>query len=102
MFARVLTTHLKPGTFRLATNAFKNEVIPMLKKQKGFKDELAFYDEDREEGVAISFWEKEEDAVRYDREVYPEVKKFLAEAIDGTPELRTYKVSNATWYNLNA
>jgi len=102
MFARVLTTHMKPGTFELVTNTFKKEVIPMLKKQKGFKDELAFYDEDLDEGVAISFWEKEEDATRYDREVYPEVKKFLAKAIDGTPDLRTYKVSNATWYNLNA
>ena len=101
MFARFISTHMKPGGFDKATRLFEKEVIPLLKKQVGFKDELSFYDEDRMEGIAISFWEDEEAALKYDREVYPKVKKFLADTFDTVPQLKTFTVANSTWYNIN-
>lgn len=102
MFARILNTHMKPGTFDVATRTFQKDVIPLLKKQDGFRDEISFFDKEHMEGVAISFWEDEKAALKYDREVYPEVKKFLAKTLEGVPELRTYMVANSTWYNINA
>ena len=102
MFARVLNTRLKPGKFSYATRTFQNEVIPLLKKQHGFKDEISFFNEDTNEGFAVSLWETEDDAAKYDREVYPKVWKYFESAMAGEPTLRTYEVGNSTWYNINA
>lgn len=92
---------MKPGGFDKAARVFEKDIIPLLKKQPGFKDELSFYDDDRMEGIAISFWEDEEAALKYDRDVYPKVKKFLADTMDTVPQLKTFTVANSTWYNIN-
>ena len=53
MFARLVTTHVKPGNFDLLTRKFEEKVIPMLKNQPGFRDEVTFYDKDKGESFAI-------------------------------------------------
>ena len=56
MFARLVTTHLKPGKFDLVTRKFEEKIIPTLRKQPGFRDEVSFFDADRGDSLAISFW----------------------------------------------
>ena len=48
------------------------------------------------EVVAISLWDKKEDAEAYHRGSYPEVLKALAKVVDGTPEVRNFEVANST------
>jgi len=40
MFARNVSLHLKPNTLSEFTRIFDKEVIPMLRKQGGFRDEI--------------------------------------------------------------
>ena len=42
MFARNVSLRLKPNTMSEFTRLFEKEVIPMLRKQSGFRDEIAF------------------------------------------------------------
>ena len=42
MFARHVTMHLKPNTRAEFTQTIENEILPLLKKQKGFQDEIVF------------------------------------------------------------
>jgi hypothetical protein len=42
MYARLVKGQLKPGYFDFATRMLENEVIPLLKKQHGFRDEITF------------------------------------------------------------
>ena len=42
--------------------ALWDEVIPMLRKQKGFTDEITLVAAERNEVIAISFWDRREDA----------------------------------------
>jgi heme-degrading monooxygenase HmoA len=102
MFARLVTTHLKPGKFDLVTRKFEEKVIPRLRKQPGFRDEVSFFDADRREAVAISFWDTEADERKYDKELYPEMIKTLSDVFEGTPEVRRFEVANATMYKIRA
>lgn len=102
MFARLVTTHMKPGKFDLATRKFEEKIIPALRKQHGFRDEVSFFDKDRNESVAISFWETEADARKYEKDTYPEMVKTLSDTFEGTPDVKGFEVANATWYKIHA
>jgi hypothetical protein len=75
-------------------------IIPLLRLQSGFKDEIALLVSSGRKAVAISLWDKKENADAYNREKYPEVLKTMAEVIEGTPQVETYEVSNSTWYKI--
>ena len=97
MFARHVTMHLKPNTRAEFTQTIEKEIIPLLRKQNGFEDEIAFVAEGAgTEVVAISLWDKKEDAEAYHRGSYPEVLKALAKVVDGTPEVRNFEVASST------
>jgi heme-degrading monooxygenase HmoA len=96
MFARNLHIQLKPNSTAQFTQTLEKEVIPLLRKQQGFKDEIAFLVPNRNEAFSISFWESQEKADAYNRAGYPEVLKVLAKVVEGTPQLQTYEVCNST------
>lgn len=102
MYARLVTTHLKPGTFDLATRKFEEKIIPALKLQKGFRDEVSFFDKEKNESLAISFWDAEADLRKYEKDGYPEMVKVLGDTIVGTPVVRRFEVANATFYKIHA
>ena len=100
MFTRNVTMHLKPRSVEEFTKTIENEVLPMLRKQKGFKDELTFIVPDGTEALGISLWDLKADADAYDRGTYPQVLKALSKVIEGTPQVRTYSVSNSTFHKI--
>ncbi len=97
MFARHVSMKLKPNTRAEFDQTIEKEIVPLLRKQHGFQDEIAFVAEGTgTEVVAISLWDKKEDAEAYHRGSYPEVLKALAKVVDGTPEVRNFEVANST------
>jgi heme-degrading monooxygenase HmoA len=102
MFARLVKAHMKPGKFELATRRMEEKVIPLLQQQRGFRDELSFFDEDHEESIAISFWDSEADIRKYENDVYPDLARSLSDTYEGKPEVRHFEVANSTWYKIHA
>jgi heme-degrading monooxygenase HmoA len=102
MFARHVSMHLKPNTRAEFEQTLEKEIIPLLQKQNGFQDEIAFVTAGGTEVVAISLWNKKEDADAYQRGSYPEVLKTLAKVVDGTPEIRNLEVTNSTFHKIAA
>ncbi len=102
MFARTVRMQLKPNSGAEFTLMVEKEVIPVLRKQQGFKDEITFLPADGKEAVAISLWEQKENAEAYQRGAYPEVLKAVAKVIEGTPQVQTSEVSNSTWHKIAA
>ncbi|NIP18588.1 MAG: hypothetical protein GWM87_10815 [Xanthomonadales bacterium] len=102
MFARMVKGHIKPGKLEYATRLLENDVIPLLKKQHGFRDEISFFSEGIDEGYAISFWDTKADLEKYEREVYPEVREKMVNLFDDLPMSRKFEVSNSTWYHIHA
>jgi hypothetical protein len=100
MYARNVTLHLKPNQAAEFTRTLENNVLPMLRKQAGFKDEITFLSAAGNEAVAISLWEKKENAEAYGRDTYPAVLQALDRVVDGTPEVDSYEVSNSTFHKI--
>lgn len=102
MFTRIVSMQLKPNTQREFTEKFEKEIIPTLKRQQGFQDEMLFVAPDGPEVVAISLWDSKESAETYNRATYPEVLKILANLVEGTPKVRTYDVAYSTFHKIAA
>ena len=102
MFARTVNFRLKPNSVGEFTQTIEREVIPLLRKQKGFQDEITFIAPGEKEALGISLWDHEGDAEAYRRGTYFEVQKALAKVVDGTPQLQTYEVSNSTFHTIGA
>jgi heme-degrading monooxygenase HmoA len=98
MFTRQVTMKFKPTAPELA-GIIENQILPVLRKQKGFRDELAFLSQERLEGVSITLWDTKEDAENYNRVGYPELLKALSGSIEGTPTVKTFEVTNHTLQN---
>ena len=102
MFARNVRMQLKPNTTAQFTQLLEKEVLPVLRKQDGFKDEVAFVVPNGTEAISISFWESKENAEAYSRSAYPEVLKTLGKVLEGSPQIQTYEVSNSTFHKIAA
>lgn len=102
MFARNVHLQLKPNSATQFTQTLEKEIIPMLRKQGGFKDEVAFIAPNGTDAYAISFWESKEKADAYGRATYQDVLKALSSVVVGTPELQGYEVSNSTMHKIAA
>ena len=102
MYARNVSMHLKGNTAGEFTRTFENNILPLLRKQNGFKDEITFLGSDGKGAIAISLWDRKESADAYSRETYPQVLKGLAKVVDGTPEVHGYEVANSTFHKIAA
>jgi hypothetical protein len=102
MYARNVLLNLKPNTSREFTQTFEKDILPMLRKQNGFKDEITFVGPNGKEVLAISLWDRKENADQYSRETYPQVLKGLAKVVEGTPEVQAYEVASSTFHKIAA
>jgi heme-degrading monooxygenase HmoA len=100
MFARTVRIQLKPNSVAEFTRTIENDIIPLLRKQPGFQDEIAFVVPGGTEAVSISVWNQKKDAEAYARGIYPQVLKAVANVLEGTPQVDTYEVSNSTFHKI--
>jgi len=100
MFTRHVIMELKPNAAPEFANVINSKVLPLLGKQKGFRDLISFVAPDRSEAIAISFWDTKEEAEAYNVTGYPEVLKTLTEIAEGTPRVGTAEVVTSTFQKL--
>lgn len=101
MFARNVTLSVKPNMDREIAVKFEKEVLPILRKATGFKDQITL-SRNHNEIVSISLWEKKENLEAYTKDTDPQVVKLLQPLYTGTPDVRTYEVSNSTPHHVAA
>jgi heme-degrading monooxygenase HmoA len=101
MFARIVSIHLKPNTLNDFTQTLEKDVVPMLRKQPGFRDEIALAADGGTDVTAISLWDTKEQADTYATANYPNVLKAFDKFLDGPPKVRVSNVIN-TSYKLTA
>jgi heme-degrading monooxygenase HmoA len=100
MFVRNVSIQLKPNSITEFTATFDKEVLPSLRKQKGFREELIFATPGASFVTAISFWDTQENADLYNSSVYAEVLEKLSKFVDGTPKVRTAEILHSTFSQL--
>ena len=102
MLIRHVTIKLKANVAPEFNRVIENEILPLLRKQPGFRDQITFVAPERSEAVGISFWETQENCENYNRNGYPEVLKTLSKLVEGTPKVETFELSNSTLHRLAA
>jgi hypothetical protein len=102
MYARKLTFHIKSNMQTDFLHTLEKQVLPLLHKQKGFKEEITLCSPGKTEAVSISLWENQGNADDYNTRFYPEVLKTLAKVIDGTPRVQTFETVVSTFHNVSA
>ena len=100
MFARRVDIHLKPNSIDEFTQRMDKDVIPMLRKHKGFQDEITFVAPGGTDAFGISLWETSENAEAYNRESFASVMKFLSRVVEGTPQVKMFEVCNSTFHKI--
>ena len=101
MFGRQVTLKLKADSATDLIRINAAEILPILRKQKGFRDQ-AFIAPGRSEAIAHSFWDTKADADAYDRTACPEVFKILSHVIDGMPSVKTFEFAYSTFRQVSA
>ena len=102
MFARSVSFRLKPDSIAAFTKLIQHETLPLLRKQKGFQDEITFVVPGGRDAVGISLWDQKESAEAYNSHGYPDVLKALWNLVEGTPQVQTYEVANSTFHKIAA
>lgn len=102
MYVRQVKAHYKPEKFGMLNKRLEEDVIPLLRKQSGFRDELSFFDKDKDEATAMSFWDTKQQADTYGRDLYPSIHKKMEDVLEDTPQIRSFEVANSTWYDIHA
>jgi quinol monooxygenase YgiN len=91
-FARNVQFRIKNGKEQEFSNFFENEVLPMLRKQNGFQQEVTMVNP--QGAVGISLWDDRKSAETYLTETYPQVLAKLTHLIEGTPRVETYETAS--------
>ena len=102
MYARQVSMELRPNSHADFTRRIESEILPLLRKQKGFQDEITFVNPAGKDAFAISLWDSKESAEAYNRASFAEVTKLLSKLVEGTPRVKTYEVANSTFHKIAA
>ena len=100
MFARNVSIHLKSNMLSDYTRTFEKDILPLLRRQHGFKDEITLAGAGGVDVTAISLWENKADADTYNTNTYPQVLKTMERFIDGTPKVQTFESVTSTFHNV--
>jgi len=102
MYARQVSMELRPNSHADFTRKIESDILPLLRKQKGFQDEITFVNPAGKDAFAISLWDSKESAEAYNRASFAEVTKLLSKVVDGTPRVKSYEVANSTFHKIAA
>jgi hypothetical protein len=102
MFGRQVTLKLKANSATELGRIAADEILPILRKQKGFRDETTFIAPERAEAIVNSFWDTKADAEAYGHTAYSEVLKTLSNVIDGTPTVKNFEFASSTIQQVGA
>ena len=103
MFTRIVELTTKPGKTRELQDTVNDKVLQILKKQKGFVDEMVLVSDKEDNRVlGLSFWNTKEAAEQYHRAEYPKVQELLQPLLDGEPVIRTFEVHTSTTHRITA
>ena len=102
MYARNVTLRIKANMQSDYTHTFENQILPLLKKQKGFKEEITLSSPGSQDAISVSLWDHKNNADEYNTRPYPEVLKILGKVIDGTPRVQPFETVVSTFHNVPA
>ncbi len=100
MFARLIELKLKPNSIDALNDKQENEVLPLLRRQPGFKDLLSIVSSDGRKVYVINLWDSEQSAAAYERDAYATVQKLVRPLLEDDILVTHCKVLNSTIHGI--
>jgi Antibiotic biosynthesis monooxygenase. len=101
MFTRLVEIQTKSGKARELTATVNEKVLPILKRQTGFVDEITLVSSNNPDRIlALSFWQSEGDAERYSQEQFSTVTQIVNPYIQSQPTVETFNVDTSTVHKI--
>jgi hypothetical protein len=124
MYLMFIEGELKPGKKDEFLKAWNNQILPLLKEQAGFLDEILLFEENSpstrlnrdeiwyfnadetvpenlDKPCGLSFWKTKEHAEHYRRDVLPQMKNFVGHLLSTTPKLRGFNYEAAEMFKIS-
>jgi quinol monooxygenase YgiN len=103
MFTRIVELTAKTGKQRELTRVVDDKVVPILKKQTGFVDEIVLVsDTEPDHVVSVSFWKRREDAEQYHQKEYAAIREMVRPLLETDPVIGTFNVNSSTTHKIAA
>ena len=99
MYSRIVQLTLKPNASPEFARILEEKIVPTLRNEPGFQDELVFAVLGGPEVVAISIWDSSDDADNYARTAYPGVLKMIEHLIEPEPVVGSYQLALSTLHD---
>src|SRR2546427_12268866 len=97
MFARIVDLVSSRGKTRILNETIQNKVLPTLRVQPGFVDEIVLEsDVEPDRFLTLTFWKTREHAELYNQKTYPTVKEVLLASLETDTGARTIYVARST------
>ena len=95
MYTRHVKIQLKSGNLPEFKHLLKDKIIPLLRAQRGFQDAITFVTAERNQVIAISFWDDQRSADDYNHIAYLDVLRVLSSVVERLPVVETFE---RVWY----
>lgn len=92
---RNLHIQLKDGKQKEFIQLFESQILPVMKQQTGFRDELTLVDHNNR-AVVISLWDDRKNAEAYQATAYPRLIEKLTPVMQSPPRVETFDVATTT------
>lgn len=89
-----MNLQLKEGKAKEFVQLFESQILPELRKQKGFKDELLLMDNNR--ALVISMWDDRKNAEMYHTSLFPRLVEKVNPLLQTAPRVEIYEVATTT------
>jgi hypothetical protein len=90
MYARKVSLCLKSEFVSQFLRKIEYEVVPLLRKQRGFLDQLIIVSDNGNLVYVYTFWENKEAAERHDSTTLPMLNQLLADVVDGELHIQAF------------
>ena len=97
MFGRLVTIKLKVDSVDQLLRINKNTIVPLLRAQKGFRDESLYIAPSGLQAIAKTTWATKADAESYGRLCYAEILIALASVVEGRPLMEGFESAGASF-----
>lgn len=98
MIARHIEVTIQPDRYNEFRTLYENEIVPILRRQTGFLDELALVTENKtDRHIVVTLWKTKNDAENYHKREYPKIQEMLKPFLVGTPTVEYFNVEHTTF-----
>ena len=101
MFTRVVEVTTKEGKSKEVLNTIREKVLPILRGQNGFVDEVSLVSTlNPNRIVSLSVWKSKEDAERYHNQNFQTITNLLRTHLERDPTIETFDVEISTMHKI--